>query len=250
MTPTYKPGVWRAGTVTQVLPEAMGLRSYTFLFDTPVKHQAGQHYELRLTAEDGYQAARLYSAAMPANGTSNMLQLTVALMDYGEISPYLFNFVKIGSQIEVRGPFGRHFVWSPKLTRPVLLIGGGTGVIPLRAMRLQHQYAHSKAPLQLLYSVRTYYDMPYKYELFPSKGQPPEDVILTFTEEAPTGWDGYARRIDKHMLQEVLKYYDADPLIYICGPTPFVEATANLLVDVGQDPAQIKAERFGPTASA
>src|SRR5947209_4889516 len=137
MSPTINPSDWRVGTVTQIIPEATGLRSYTFSFNTSVKHDAGQHYEIRLTAEDGYQAARLYSAAMPANGTSNMLQLTIALMPNGELSPYIFNHIKVGSQLEIRGPLGRHFIWTSGAADPVLLVGGGTGVVPLRAMRLQ-----------------------------------------------------------------------------------------------------------------
>src|SRR6266446_211296 len=151
MTPTTSPSDWRVGTVTQIIPEAMGLRSYTFSFDAPVKHDAGQHYEIRLTAEDGYQAARLYSAAMPANGSSNMLQLTIALMPHGEVSSYIFNKLKPGEQVEIRGPLGRDFIWTPKPENPVLLVGGGTGVIPLRCMRLAHQYAASLVPMKLLY---------------------------------------------------------------------------------------------------
>jgi ferredoxin-NADP reductase len=241
-------GIWRVGTVAKVQSEAIGLRSFTFAFDEPVKHAAGQYYELRLTAEDGYQAARLYSAAMPANGTSNMLQLTIALMEYGEVSPYLFNNVSPGSQVEIRGPFGRHFVWTPDMAAPLLLIGGGTGMIPLRAIRLAHQYAESLVPLRLLCSVRTYYDLPYKYELFPRSGSPPDDVTLTFTEQAPDGWNGYARRIDMPMLREVLDGFSEPPQVYICGPTPFVENAADLLVEAGVAPNSIKAERFGPTS--
>lgn len=238
---------WRVATVTGVLPEGLGLRSYSFTFDTPVQHDAGQHYEIRLTSEDGYQAARLYSAAMPANGTMNSLQLTIALMPYGEISPYIFNNVKVGSKLEIRGPLGRYFVWTHDITDPVLLVGGGTGVVPLRSIRMAHQHMCSEAPMKLLYSVKSYPDMPYKYELFPRNGKPPEDVDITFTEQAPKGWAGYNRRIDKSMLQEALAGLGNNPLAYICGPTPFVESVANQLVDIGIDPQRIMAERFGPT---
>jgi ferredoxin-NADP reductase len=248
-TQTTKPGQWRAGTVTEIIPEAIGMRSYSFMFDNPVKHDAGQHYELRLTAEDGYQAARLYSAAMPANGTTNMLELTIARMDHGEISPYIFNNLKIGSQVEIRGPFGRHFVWTPEKTEPLLLIGGGTGIIPLRAIRLAHQYAAASSPIRLLYSVHTYYDMAYKYELFPRNGHPADDVTITFTDTAPYGWDGWTGRIDSEKIHEILDNFVSDPAVYICGPTPFVETAADLLVVAGIEPEMIKAERFGPTAS-
>jgi ferredoxin-NADP reductase len=245
--PTSKTTGWRVGTVTQIIPEAIGLRSYTFRFDEPIKHEAGQHYELRLTAEDGYQAARLYSAAMPANGSANMLQLTIALMPYGEISPYVFNNVSLGSQVEIRGPFGRHFMWTPDIKRPILLVGGGSGVVPLRAIRLAHQQAGATSPIHLLYSVESYNDMPYRYELFPREGDMPEDVTITFTGHGPAGWAGYARRIDTDMIRDVLKHFDEKPAVYVCGPTPMVEAVNQHLVAAGIDPADIKAERFGPT---
>ncbi|MDB5163695.1 MAG: oxidoreductase [Candidatus Saccharibacteria bacterium] len=246
---TFKPTDWRVGTVTEVLPEALGLRSYAFTFDAPIKHDAGQHYEIRLTAKDGYQAARLYSAAMPANGSSNMLQLTIALMPRGEVSSYIFNNVKTGSQLEIRGPFGRHFIWTPKVADPVLLVGGGTGVIPLRAMRLQHQQASCQTPMKLLYSTDSYTDMPYKYELFPHTGVPAADVTITFTEQAPHGWKGYDRRIDTVMIRQMLMDLPKNPLAYVCGPTPMVETAIQALLEAGLDPAKIKAERFGSTAA-
>jgi ferredoxin-NADP reductase len=236
------------GTVTGIRPEAPGLRSYTFEFDTPVKHDAGQHYEIRLTSEDGYQAARLYSAAMPANGTSNMLQLTIALMPNGEISPYIFNNVKVGSQIEIRGPLGRYFIWTSEVKEPVLMVGGGTGVVPLRAMRIAHQHECCENPMKLLYSVKSKLDMAYKYELFPDGGAPQDDVIMTFTENAPQDWKGYDRRIDSAMIEEILQSYETKPRAYVCGPTPMVEAVTQLLVQAGLDVDKISAERFGSTA--
>jgi ferredoxin-NADP reductase len=247
-TPITKATGWRVGTVTHIRSEAPGLRSYTFSFDGPVQHAAGQHYEIRLTAADGYQAARLYSAAMPANGSSNTLQLTIALMPNGEVSPYIFNHVRTGSQLEIRGPLGRYFMWTPEVTEPVLLVGGGSGVVPLRAMRIEHQHCCSDVPMRLLYSVKTYHDMAYKYELFPPHGDPPEDVIMTFTERAPKEWKGYARRIDTAMVHEALHSFPVTPCAYVCGPTPMVEAVTQLLVQAGLDPATIKAERFGSTA--
>jgi len=239
---------WRVGTVTHIRSEAPSLRTFTFAFDTPVKHEAGQHYEIRLTAPDGYQAARLYSAAMPANGSGNHLQLTIALMPHGEVSPYLFNHVKPGSQLEIRGPLGRYFIWTETDTSAILLIGGGAGVVPLRAIRLAHQQCCSEAPIKLVYSVKTYYDMAYRYELFPPRGRPPDDVIVTFTAHAPDGWIGHTGRIDQYLLRQVLAGYAKPPVVYVCGPTPMVEATSNLLVGLGLDPATIKTERFGPTS--
>jgi len=239
---------WRVGTVTSIMPEATNLRSYCFAFEEVVRHAPGQHYELRLTSPDGYQAARLYSAAMPANGTSNMLQLTIALMPDGEVSPYIFDQVHVGSQLEIRGPLGRYFMWTPDVGRPVLLIGGGTGIIPLRAIRLAQQQECCEEPMKLLYSVKAYEYMPYKYELFPRTGRPHEDTIITFTDKTPSGWNGYTRRIDSDMIAEVLQSMPKNPLVYVCGPTPMVESAADALVAAGIDPHSIKTERFGPTA--
>lgn len=246
-TSETSPSDWRIGTVSQIIQEAQGLRSYCFTFDTPIKHEAGQHYEIRLTAEDGYQAARLYSAAMPANGTSNMLQLTIALMPNGEVSPYIFNHVTPGSQLEIRGPLGRYFVWEPGMSKSILLVGGGSGIVPLRAIRIAHQHAAADMPIKLLYSARSYWDMAYKYELFPRNGQPSMDVIMTFTQQPPDGWSGYSRRIDAAMLDEVLADYPNKPRAYVCGPTPMVESVTQLLVQAGLDPNMISAERFGAT---
>jgi ferredoxin-NADP reductase len=235
------------GTVTHIRMEAPGLRSYTFQFDTPVKHYAGQHYEIRLTSPDGYQAARLYSAAIPANGTGMVLQLTIANMPFGEVSPYIFNHVHSGSQLEIRGPLGGYFNWTMKENAPLLLVGGGTGVVPLRAIRMAHMQECAGVPLKLLYSVKNWYDMAYKYELCPAHAGCPDDVIMTFTEQAPDGWKGYSRRIDADMIKDVLARFNTAPHVYVCGPTPFVEAVSNLLVAAGLDPLTIKTERFGPT---
>jgi ferredoxin-NADP reductase len=241
------PSEWRIATVSQIREEAPNVRSFMFTFDEPVKHDSGQHYEIRLTAPDGYQAARLYSAATPANGSGTMLQLTIMLMPNGEVSPYLFHNVKIGDQLELRGPLGRYFIWEPGITKPVLLIGGGVGVAPLRAIRLDHQQYCCESPLKLLYSVKSYDDMAYKYELFPKAGNPSSDVTVTFTDYAPEGWKGYARRIDDAMLKEVIADFKIPPMSYVCGPTPMVEAVTQSLVRLGLDPNTIKAERFGST---
>ena len=186
---------------------------------------------------------------MPANGTSNMLQLTIALMDYGEISPYLFKFVKTGSQIEIRGPFGKHFVRESNKSTPLLLIGAGTGVVPLRAMRLEHQYENSKVPIRLLYSVKSHFDMAYKYKLLPREGDPPMDVEITFTRQSPDDWKGNKGRINTGLINKTLETYADIPMAYICGPTPFVESVAGLLIEAGQPAEMIKTERFGATAN-
>jgi len=243
-----KPTSWRIGTVVSILSEAPGLRSYTFRFEDKVQHDAGQHYEIRLTAEDGYQAARLYSAAMPANGTSNTLQLTLALMPSGEVSPYIFSDVNVGDQLEIRGPFGGHFVWNSTIRRPILLVGGGTGIIPLRAIRLSHQQCCADEDIQLLYSVKSYDDMAYKYELFPRNGTPADDITITFTGPPPKGWKGHTGRINETMLEQALYSFSTPPITYVCGPTPMVESITQMLVRIGQDEDDIKAERFGPAS--
>jgi ferredoxin-NADP reductase len=244
-TQTTSTSDWHIGTVTSIRPEAPGLKTFTFTFDEPIQHSAGQHYEIRLTAENGYQAARLYSAAMPANGTGNTLQLTIALMPDGEVSPYLFQNVSVGDQLELRGPLGRYFVWEQSISRPIFLIGGGTGVVPLRAMRLAHQQACMDCPIKLLYSVKSYEAMAYKYELFPVHGLPPEDVFMTFTKSPPPGWKGFTGRIDAAILQELLGCFDEPPIIYVCGPTPMVESVSQLLVSLKADSNDIRTERFG-----
>jgi ferredoxin-NADP reductase len=246
-TQTVKPTDWEIGTVSQIRPEAPGLRTFVFTFDRPIEHEAGQHYEIRLTAADGYQAARLYSAATPADG-GNALELTIALMPGGEVSPYLFNHVRAGDQLEIRGPLGRYFVWNPSINEPVLLIGGGSGVVPLRAMRLAHQQSDSKSDMKLLYSVKAYEFMAYKTELFPRLGKPSTDTLMTFTEMSPVGWGGFRGRIDQQILKEVLETYTAPPIVYACGPTLMVEAVTRELVKIGIDANNIKAERFGSTA--
>jgi ferredoxin-NADP reductase len=247
-TATASPTDWRVGTVLQIRAEAPGVRTYVFMFDAPVRHLSGQHYEIRLTAEDGYQAARLYSAAAPAGGQSNLLQLTIALMPYGEVSSYIYNHVRPGSRLEVRGPLGRYFVWDPKQTEPVLLVGGGTGVIPLRAMLVEHMMRGSAAQMELLYSASSYQDTLYKYDLMPERAEMPANVTFTFSERAPRGWNGYARRVDGPMIAEMLsRFAGQPPSCYVCGPTPFVEAVTGLLVKAGVDADGIRAERFGPT---
>jgi ferredoxin-NADP reductase len=250
MTATASPTDWRVGTVQQIRVEAPGVRTYVFMFDGPVQHLSGQHYEIRLTAEDGYQAARLYSAAAPAGGQSGVLQLTIALMPHGEVSSYIYNHVRSGSQLEIRGPLGRYFVWRPEQTEPVLLIGGGTGVIPLRSMLIEHMMRESAAEMVLLYSATTYQDTLFKYDLMPERADMPGKVILTFSERAPRGWNGYARRVDEMMLREVLERFTESPACYVCGPTPFVEVVTGLLVNAGIDAARIRAERFGPTGGS
>jgi ferredoxin-NADP reductase len=204
-------------------------------------HRAGQHVDVRLTAEDGYQAERSYSIAAPADG--ERVELTVENVDDGEVSPYLTEEARAGDELELRGPVGGYFVWDPDHS-PVLLVGGGSGIVPLMAMLRQR----GRVPTTLLYSARTLGDVIYRDELERLVGGELE-VHLTLTRAQPDGWAGYARRVDAALLAEVAPPPAERPLAFVCGPTPFVEAVALALVELGHDPALVKTERFGPTGS-
>jgi ferredoxin-NADP reductase len=233
---------WRVATLVAVRDEAQAVRTFTFRFDEPVAHLPGQHYELRLTGDDGYQAARLYSAASVAVPGGHELELTIMRLEHGEVSPYLFEHAGVGTQIELRGPLGRYFVWDADDTRPTLLIGGGTGVVPLRAMLLAHEDHDS--PMELLYSARSREHVVYKEELLDNPA-----VRVTLTDEAPDDWPGYTRRIDGAILMDMLEHFAELPRVYVCGPTPMVEAVANELVALGVPADQILTERFGATGT-
>jgi ferredoxin-NADP reductase len=209
-------------------------------------HLAGQHVDVRLTAEDGYQAERSYSIASPPE--ERWVALTVERLDDGEVSPYLVGELKVGDKLEMRGPIGGHFVWRAGESRPLLLIAGGSGVVPLMAM-LRHRASTShKSPARLLYSSRTLDDVIFRGEL--DRLAAINDGLAvkhTLTRDKPAGWDGYTRRIDGAMLEEVAWSKGEMPAVFVCGPTSFVEAAADLLVAMDYDPMWIKTERFGAT---
>jgi ferredoxin-NADP reductase len=217
------------------------------VFDCPdwAGHRAGQHVDVRLTAEDGYQAQRSYSIASAPE--DEHLVLTVERLEDGEVSPYLVDELRAGDQLELRGPIGGYFVWEAALGGPLLLLAGGSGVVPLRCMLRHRAAAHSAAVVRLLYSSRSLDEVIYRDELVSLADDGGVDVRFTLTREQPPGWDGYARRIDGELLSEVAWPADEQPLTYICGPTAFVETAANALVGLGQDPGRIRTERFGPT---
>jgi ferredoxin-NADP reductase len=202
-------------------------------------HLAGQHVDVRLTAEDGYQAQRSYSIAS-APGDKHLL-ITVQRLDDGEVSPYLTETLVPGDELELRGPIGGYFVWREALGGPLLLVAGGSGVVPLRAI-LRHQRALAgEIPARLLYSVRTRDDLIYRAELADY------DTVVTLTDELPQDWNGRTGRIDAEFLAETAWSPAERPLVYICGPTGFVEAVADALVTLGHSPTRIRTERFGPT---
>jgi ferredoxin-NADP reductase len=203
-------------------------------------HRAGQHVDVRLTAEDGYQAQRSYSiASAPTDG----LELTVERLEDGEVSPYLVDEAREGDQLELRGPIGGYFVWEADDPAPVLLVGGGSGVVPLTAMARHRAREGATAPMRLLYSSRTWEDVIYRDEL-ETLGL---EVVHTLTREQPPGWAGYARRIDDDMLREVAFPAGDGPKVFVCGSTRFVDAAADGLVRLGYDPGWIRTERFGAT---
>jgi ferredoxin-NADP reductase len=210
-------------------------------------HLAGQHVDVRLTAEDGYQAERSYSiASAPDDG--EQLALTVERIDDGEVSPYLVDELAEGDELELRGPIGGYFVWDVEMGGPLLLVAGGSGVCPLMAMIRHRAVQNSRVPTRLLYSSRSLEDVIYREELdlLAARGDGLE-VFHTLTRSRPAGWDGYARRIDREMLAEVGWPADQRPLCFVCGPTPLVEAVAQALVELGNPPDRVKTERFGPT---
>ena len=208
-------------------------------------HRAGQHVDVRLTAEDGYQAQRSYSiASAPEDGH---LVLTVERLDDGEVSPYLTDELRPGDELELRGPIGGYFVWEEALGGPLLLLAGGSGIVPLRAMLRHHAATDSTVPVRLLYSARTLADVIYRDELAHLAAADEADIRFALTRDRPEGWQGYRRRIDREILEEVAWPPEDEPLVYVCGPTPFVELAAGTLVELGHDAGRIKTERFGPT---
>lgn len=240
------PLTWRLGTVDELVQETPRVAS--LLLDVPAwpGHLAGQHVDVRLTAEDGYQAQRSYSIASAPE--DRRLALTVERLDDGEVSPYLVGEVRKGDTIELRGPIGGYFVWEAGDDRPLLLIAGGSGVVPLMAM-LRHRDATRRAtPARLLYSSRSYEDIIYRAELAKlSTSARGFKIAHTLTRSQPPAWDGYSGRIDRDMVQEVAWPAAQSPSVHVCGPTSFVEAAASLLMDTGYDPSWIKTERFGAT---
>ena len=237
---------WRLATVAEVRPETA--RVVTLALEVPGwdGHLAGQHVDVRLTAEDGYQAERGYSIAS-APGTERV-ELTVERLDDGEVSPYLAGELRPGDQLELRGPVGGYFVWEPERGGPLLLVAGGSGVVPLMAMLRHRAATGSQVPARLLYSSRTIEDVIYREELdrLAAAGDGLA-VAHALTRAQPPGWGGYARRIDAVMLEEVGWRPGERPLAYVCGPTRLVEAVAGQLVALGHDPARVRTERFGPT---
>jgi ferredoxin-NADP reductase len=237
---------WQLGEVAELIRETPRVSS--LVVDVPdwPGHLAGQHVDVRLTAEDRYQTQRSYSIASPPEEPRVML--TVERLDDGEVSPYLVGELRVGDKLELRGPIGGYFVWRAGDDRPLLLIAGGSGIVPLMAMIRHHSAAGATAPVRLLYSSRSIEDVIYRDELdHLSVGNKDLVVAHTLTRSRPPGWAGYSRRIDRDMLTQVAWPKELAPDVFVCGPTAFVETAANLLVESGYEAASIRTERFGAT---
>ena len=246
--PAAQPGrlLWRVGEVFEVVEETPTTKSLVLSVPGWEGHKAGQHVDVRLTAEDGYQVQRSYSIASAPE--DERLAITVDRIEDGEVSPYLTEDLMAGDGLELRGPIGGYFVWERGLGGPLLLVAGGSGVVPLMAMLRHRAASGSGAPAKLLFSSRSQEEVIYRDELERlAEADEKLEVVHTLTRSQPEGWEGYARRIDEEMLREVAPSPSEEPLTFICGPTPLVEATAAALVELGHDPAGVKTERFGPT---
>jgi ferredoxin-NADP reductase len=239
------PLIWRVATVREIVVESA--RARTLVLDVPgwPGHRAGQHVDVRLTAADGYQAQRSYSIASAPE--LDAVELTVELVDDGEVSYYLVEELQVGDEFELRGPIGGHFTWSVDDGGPLMLLAGGSGLVPLMAM-LRHRAARaSDVPAHVLISVRSEADRLYAGELDRLEPRAGLSIAWTYTRTRPAGWDGWARRVDAEMLRALGPGPEARPRAFVCGPTGFVERVGELLVESGHDPRTIHAERFGPT---
>ena len=237
---------WELGEVVEIIDETPNVRS--IVLDVPewIGHRAGQHVDVRLTAEDGYQAQRSYSIASAPE--DQRLALTVEGLPDGEVSSYLVGELRTGDMIELRGPVGGYFVWEADMGGPLLLIAGGSGIVPLMSMLRHRNASGAEVGAKLLYSSRSWEDVIYRDELerLASATHGPE-VVHTLTRSQPPGWTGYARRVDGQMLAETAWPASGMPSAFVCGPTPFVESVAAALVLLGYPTTTVKTERFGPT---
>jgi ferredoxin-NADP reductase len=237
LTPAVQraPGSWQIATVASIKPETPMVKSFRLDLPMWMPHLPGQHYDVRLTAPDGYRAQRSYSvASSPLDEGS--IELTIDRLADGEVSPYFHDVVVEGDQVEVRGPFASYFVWRGE--SPVLLVGGGSGVVPLMAILRHRRRTMPELPMRLVYSVRTASDLIYSDELG-------DEAVVTYTREPPAGWSGHTGRIDASLIGSA--GVTSDATAFVCGSDGFVEAASALLLESGLAPEHVKTERFGPT---
>jgi ferredoxin-NADP reductase len=228
------PGAWQIGTVTRVKEETPRVKTFRIELPMWMAHLPGQHYDVRLTAPDGYQAQRSYSVASSPLDEGE-IELTIDRLDDGEVSPYFHDVVVEGDQVEIRGPFASYFVWRGE--SPALLIGGGSGVVPLMAILRHRRRTMPELPMALVYSVRSAEDVIYADELG-------EETTLTFTREPPADWTGHTGRIDAELIRSAGL---ADGMVFVCGTNGFVESAVELVLADGVDPRKVRTERFGPS---
>jgi len=241
---------WQLGEVIETQMETARSKSLSLAVPDWIGHQPGQHVDIRLTAEDGYQAQRSYSIASPPEDAERIV-LTVERLEDGEVSPYLVDELHVGDKLELRGPIGGYFVWKVQIGGPLLLVAGGSGIVPLMAMIRHRQSVGSNVATRLIYSSRFYEDIIYRDELdHIASDDTMLELVYTLTRAQPPGWTGYHRRIDFGLLGEVAWPHEQRPLAFICGPTQFVETAASGLISLGYEPTRIKTERFGPTGGA
>lgn len=252
MERTAIPGrlTWQFGEIVALRQETAHAKSLTLSAPQWGGHRAGQHVDIRLTAEDGYQVERSYSIASPPE-EGRQIMLTIELLEDGEVSPYLVEELRVGDKIELRGPIGGYFVWEAAMGGPLLLVAGGSGIVPLMAMIRHRSAVGSTVPTRLLFSARSYEEIIYRDELERLVANTTGLVVIyTLTRSTPPDWTGYRRRIDAKLLKEVAWPVEKHPLAYVCGPTEFVETAAAGLVAQGYAAARIKTERFGPTGGS
>jgi ferredoxin-NADP reductase len=233
---------WQIATVDELVQETARVKTIVLDVRNWPGHRAGQHLDIRLTAEDGYRAEREYSVA---SAPGEPVAVTVERLDNGEVSPYLTEELRAGDEIELRGPVGGYFVWDPDAGGPLMLVAGGSGIVPLRAMLRHRERTGSDMPVRLLYSSRSLEDVIYRAEL--DEPRDGVEVVHTLTRAQPEGWTGYSRRVDAELLGEVAWPAGEDPRAFVCGPTSFVETVASALVALGYPPERVKTERFGAT---
>ncbi len=232
---------WQIATVTSVMDETASVRTIALQAPDWAGHRAGQHLDVRLTAEDGYRAERSYSIA---SAPGEPVALTVERLADGEVSPYLTEELRPGDELEIRGPIGGYFVWEgDDSVTPLMLVAGGSGVVPFRSILRHRSHLGSTVPVRLLYSARSQADVIYRDEL--GQEEAGVEVVYTLTRQQPQGWTGHRGRVDKSMLAEVAWHPDQQALAYVCGPTPFVETVASSLVSLGYPAQRVKTERFG-----
>jgi len=243
------PIAWRIATVTAIRDETPSVRSFTLTVPGWPGHRPGQHVDLRLTAEDGYSVERSYSIASEPE-RSGEIDVTVERIPDGEVSAFLHDVVVVGDRLELRGPIGGYFVWEAAMGGPLMLVGGGSGVVPLMAMIRHRRRTGSMVPARLLLSSRHLEEIIYRDELegLADAGDG-FDVVHTLTRSQPSGWTGYGRRIDDRMLADVLAPLGVMSRVFVCGPTALVEVAANALLRLGLPADRIRTERFGPTGT-